>query len=223
MPTHSEVARLNLEYYRKQAKSLLKAAKTNDTECAATLGASFAEIHLISRSARRAANYRARTRLLKLAALQRFHRRIKSEFSGVGYGLHRCGHIGLQTRRRNSLRTPKNCRRRILCGTGFGKPSTSRPRTHRNSFSDRILKAARKIVSRSSTCVFLATPMPDQPERSQIARNRTSTAPLRRRSQHFFSSCGSSQRSSLLLVRRHWTQQQCQPRPRAFGSRCQPE
>ncbi|HSS96019.1 MAG TPA: hypothetical protein VLK33_03275, partial [Terriglobales bacterium] len=31
MPTHSEVARLNLEYYRKQAKSLLKAAKTNDT------------------------------------------------------------------------------------------------------------------------------------------------------------------------------------------------
>ena len=31
MPTHSEVVRLNLEYYRKQAKALLKAAKTKDT------------------------------------------------------------------------------------------------------------------------------------------------------------------------------------------------
>jgi ankyrin repeat protein len=30
VPTHSAVARLNLEYYRKQAKSLLKAAKTNE-------------------------------------------------------------------------------------------------------------------------------------------------------------------------------------------------
>ena len=30
MPTHSEVVRLNLEYYRKQAKALLKAAKTKD-------------------------------------------------------------------------------------------------------------------------------------------------------------------------------------------------
>ena len=30
MPTHSEVARLNLEYYRKQAKALLKAAKAKD-------------------------------------------------------------------------------------------------------------------------------------------------------------------------------------------------
>ena len=30
MPTHSQVARLNLEYYRKQAKALLKAAKTQD-------------------------------------------------------------------------------------------------------------------------------------------------------------------------------------------------
>jgi len=30
VPTHSEVARLNLEYYRKQAKSLLKAAKARD-------------------------------------------------------------------------------------------------------------------------------------------------------------------------------------------------
>ena len=32
MPTHSEVARLNLEYYRKQAKALLKAAKSGDTD-----------------------------------------------------------------------------------------------------------------------------------------------------------------------------------------------
>ncbi len=31
MPTHSEVVRLNLEYYRKQAKALLKAANTKDT------------------------------------------------------------------------------------------------------------------------------------------------------------------------------------------------
>jgi len=30
VPTHSEVVRLNLEYYRKQAKALLKAAKTKD-------------------------------------------------------------------------------------------------------------------------------------------------------------------------------------------------
>ena len=32
MPTHSEVARLNLEYYRKQAKSLLKDAKSGDAD-----------------------------------------------------------------------------------------------------------------------------------------------------------------------------------------------
>ena len=31
MPTHSEVVRLNLEYYRKQAKALLKAAKAEDS------------------------------------------------------------------------------------------------------------------------------------------------------------------------------------------------
>jgi ankyrin repeat protein len=31
VPTHSEVVRLNLEYYRKQAKALLKAAETKDT------------------------------------------------------------------------------------------------------------------------------------------------------------------------------------------------
>ncbi len=30
MPTHSEVAHLNLEYYRKQAKALLKASKSGD-------------------------------------------------------------------------------------------------------------------------------------------------------------------------------------------------
>ena len=30
MSTHSEAVRLNLEYYRKQAKALLKAAKTGD-------------------------------------------------------------------------------------------------------------------------------------------------------------------------------------------------
>lgn len=32
MPTHSEATRLNLEYYRKQAKSLLKAVKSGDRE-----------------------------------------------------------------------------------------------------------------------------------------------------------------------------------------------
>jgi hypothetical protein len=31
MPTHSEVVRLNLEYYRKQAKALLKASKAGDS------------------------------------------------------------------------------------------------------------------------------------------------------------------------------------------------
>jgi len=38
VPTHSQVARLNLEYYRKQAKALLKAAKTQDqTRCDASI------------------------------------------------------------------------------------------------------------------------------------------------------------------------------------------
>jgi hypothetical protein len=30
MPTHSDVVRLNLEYYRKQAKALLKSGKAGD-------------------------------------------------------------------------------------------------------------------------------------------------------------------------------------------------
>jgi hypothetical protein len=32
MPTHPEVVRLNLEYYRKQAKAWLKAAKAGDSD-----------------------------------------------------------------------------------------------------------------------------------------------------------------------------------------------
>ena len=37
MPTHSEATRRNLEYYRKQAKSLLKAVKSGDREAAQRL------------------------------------------------------------------------------------------------------------------------------------------------------------------------------------------
>ena len=37
MPTHSEATRLNLEYYRKQAKSLLKAVKSGDRDAAGRL------------------------------------------------------------------------------------------------------------------------------------------------------------------------------------------
>lgn len=37
MPTHSEATRLNLEYYRKQAKSLLKAVKSGDRDAAERL------------------------------------------------------------------------------------------------------------------------------------------------------------------------------------------
>jgi len=37
MPTHSEATRLNLEYYRKQAKSLLKAVKSGDPDAAERL------------------------------------------------------------------------------------------------------------------------------------------------------------------------------------------
>jgi ankyrin repeat protein len=43
MPTHSEAARLNLEYYRKQAKALLKAAKSGDSS--ALQGISAPKLH----------------------------------------------------------------------------------------------------------------------------------------------------------------------------------
>jgi len=37
MPSHPEASRLNLEYYRKQAKNLLKAVKSGDQEAAERL------------------------------------------------------------------------------------------------------------------------------------------------------------------------------------------
>ncbi len=45
MPTHSEVVRLNLEYYRKQAKALLKAAKAGDSAAVKRLAISTPALH----------------------------------------------------------------------------------------------------------------------------------------------------------------------------------
>lgn len=45
MPTHSEATRLNLEYYRKQAKSLLKAVKSGDREAADRLARHVTRFH----------------------------------------------------------------------------------------------------------------------------------------------------------------------------------
>jgi len=88
MPTHSEAFRLNLEYYRKQAKNLLKAVKSGDREAAERLAHSRHAVQPAqscrSGAARCATGDRARARICQLAAIQGISGTIQDESSGAG-------------------------------------------------------------------------------------------------------------------------------------------
>jgi hypothetical protein len=95
MPTHSEVVRHNLEFYRKQAKALLRASKAGDSK--ATQRLHFYSPKLESNAvpalhdAQLAVALRARLR--ELATLSGVPGRIKLKFSGTGSRVHRRGRV----------------------------------------------------------------------------------------------------------------------------------
>jgi hypothetical protein len=145
VPTHSEVVRLNLEYYRKQAKTLLKAAKTKDTNAlrrlnlhSPKLGPSPA-LHDAQLTIAREQGFSSWPRFKEFIVESNlnFQELVRAFIDAAVSDFKRC--------RRNSFRTPQNCRCGILCCSGSGRPSTGRPRTHRNTFSDQCQKRSAKL------------------------------------------------------------------------------
>ena len=97
MTTHSNFSHLNLEYYRKQAKKLLKAANAGDADALARLA-------VVSGSGVRAEDYKLHDAQLAIAREEGFASwpkfqalltRVYPQLPGDGEGFCRCGHFGL--------------------------------------------------------------------------------------------------------------------------------
>ena len=151
MPTHSEVVRLNLEFYRKQAKALLKACKAGDSSALHRLQLYSSQLHQEKNPQAVPAVAALHDAQLAIAREQGFPSwpRLKafiveSRLSGAGRCLHRRSCIRRAARKRNPGEKSEDRRCRLLCRARARGRETSRPHadpdTHAHQREERTAK-----------------------------------------------------------------------------------